>query len=350
MEFFTATVISFFSILFLYPMAKKIGLLDHPCDRKCHSGTIPLVGGIAIYIATLTACSLVFHNNTTINLFLISSGLIVFLGALDDYLNLGAKIRLIAQVLIASILIFGAGRYIHYFGDLLGFGLLDIGAWGIIFTMVAILSAINAFNMTDGIDGLAGFLALNTYGSLALLFYLNGSNMLALPIILIFSIIPFLLFNLGFVPGPVKKIFMGDAGSMFIGLSVVWLLVLGTQGDNPIFRPVTALWIIAVPLIDMTVIVIRRVQKGKSPLQADRGHLHHIFIRTGFSSHQALFYIVLISLIYSAIGLTGEFYAVPEWIMFALFMLVFCVYAYGIHHAWVVVRWIRAKRGLISEV
>ncbi|WP_143870058.1 UDP-N-acetylglucosamine--undecaprenyl-phosphate N-acetylglucosaminephosphotransferase [Catenovulum sediminis] len=342
MEIIAAIAISFASVFILQPFAEKIGLVDKPNARKLHKGSIPLIGGIAFYIATLTACLVAFPGDKLITLFLISSAFVVFLGVLDDYHNLSVRSRIVSQILIASIMVYGAGKYIHNLGDLVGLGVIDIGIAGTILTFIAVIGAINAFNMTDGIDGLAGSLALNTFASIGILFYLTEQgSLLALPVILVCAIIPYLAFNLSLVPGPVKKIFMGDAGSMFIGLSVIWLLTLGTQSDAPAFRTVTALWIIGIPLMDMAAIIYRRVRKGQSAFLPDRDHLHHIFLRAGFSSRQSLAIIFSLSLLYSGFGIAGEIYQLPEWFMFVSFLAVFVLYCYALMHVWKLVRFVR---------
>ncbi|NTS76891.1 UDP-N-acetylglucosamine--undecaprenyl-phosphate N-acetylglucosaminephosphotransferase [Catenovulum sp. SM1970] len=349
MEFIIALMTTLIAIPFLKPIADKVGLVDVPNARKQHDGAVPLIGGIAIFLGTLTACMIAFPDDSTIRLFLISAALIVFLGVMDDYHDLPVGLRLVSQLLIGSILVYGAGNYLDNLGDLFAVGEITLGVLGTIFTMVAVLAAINAFNMTDGIDGLAGSLAINTFLSIATLFYLQGQHQnAALPVIVAFSVIPFLLFNLSLLPGKARKIFMGDAGSMFIGLSVIWMLTLGTQGEQPAFRPVTALWIIAIPLMDMAAIMYRRINKGQSPFQPDRDHLHHIFIRAGIQPRSALIYISLASALLSGIGLTGEYYQVPEWIMFTGFLCLFVAYSFVIMHIWKAIRFVkkikRAKR------
>ena len=128
---------------------------------------------------------------------------------------------------------------------------------------------------------------------------------------------------------------MGDAGSMFIGLSVIWLLTIGTQGESASFRPVTALWICAIPLMDMLAIVMRRYRKGKSPFKPDRDHLHHILQRAGLSSRQTLVVISIASALMSILGVLGEYFQVPESIELALFVLMFILYnKYARHFSW----------------
>lgn len=119
---------------------------------------------------------------------------------------------------------------------------------------------------------------------------------------------------------------MGDAGSMFIGLSVIWLLTMGTQNENASFRPVTALWICAVPLMDMLAIVVRRYKNGKSPFKPDRDHLHHILQRVGYSTRQALVIISTFAVAMSVIGLAGEYFAIPDVIMLTGFVFIFTCY------------------------
>ena len=190
--------------------------------------------------------------------------------------------------------------------------------------------------MVDGIDGLVGSLSLNTFTAVAVLFLMDGNtSYLSYPLIIATATIPYLLFNLGVFPKRTKKIFMGDAGSMFIGLSVIWLLTMGTQGENASFRPVTALWICAIPLMDMLAIVMRRYRKGKSPFKPDRDHLHHILQRAGFSSKQTLLIITVVAVLMSCIGLLGELYSVPEWIELAAFIVIFVLYnKYARHVSW----------------
>jgi UDP-GlcNAc:undecaprenyl-phosphate GlcNAc-1-phosphate transferase len=228
------------------------------------------------------------------------------------------------------------GGYIGSLGNLFGLGNIELGPMGIIFTYFAIIVVINAYNMVDGIDGLVGSLSLNTFTAIAVLFLMSGnSGYLTYPLILATATLPYLMFNLGYFKKYTKKIFMGDAGSMFIGLSVIWLLTIGTQGDNASFRPVTALWICAIPLMDMLAIVMRRYRKGKSPFKPDRDHLHHILQRAGLSSHQTLLVISIASVVMSLIGVLGEYFQVPESIELALFVVIFILYnKYARHFSW----------------
>ena len=329
---FTAFCFAFLAIKFFKPVAIEVGLVDKPNERKQHAGHIPLIGGISIFLAVLAASLLWLPNTLELRMYLIASAMMVFIGALDDKFDLRVRVRIIGQIIIASLMIYGVGGYIANLGNLFGFGDIALGSVGIIFTYVAIIVVINAYNMIDGIDGLIGSLSINTFISVAILFIMSGQqDYLSYPLILATATIPYLMFNLGvfekLLGKDTKKIFMGDAGSMFVGLSVIWLLTMGTQGEQASFRPVTALWICAIPLMDMLAIVVRRYRNGKSPFKPDRDHLHHMLQRAGFSSRQTLILISMIAATMSSIGLVGEYFNIPESIMFTLFLMVFVLYS-----------------------
>jgi UDP-GlcNAc:undecaprenyl-phosphate/decaprenyl-phosphate GlcNAc-1-phosphate transferase len=332
----SAFCFAFLAIKLFKPIAVDVGLVDKPNARKHHEGQIPLIGGISIFAAVLAASLLWLPNTLELRMYLIASAMMVFIGALDDKYDLKVRIRIVGQIIIASLMIYGVGGYISNLGNLFAFGDIELGPIGIFFTYFAIIVVINAYNMVDGIDGLVGSLSLNTFTAIALLFLMSGNtNYLSYPLILATATLPYLMFNLGFLQKHTKKIFMGDAGSMFIGLSVIWLLSMGTQGENASFRPVTALWICAVPLMDMLAIVMRRYRKGKSPFKPDRDHLHHILQRAGLSSRQTLVFISLFATFMSIIGLLGEYFQVHESIELVLFVVIFILYnKYARHFSW----------------
>lgn len=323
---FTAFFTTLLTLKLFVPVAIEVGLVDTPTNRKVHVGDVPLIGGVSIFLAVLLASLLWLPNTLELRMYLIASAMMVFIGALDDKFDLRVRVRIIGQLIVASLMIYGVGGYISNLGDLFGLGDIILGPIGIIFTYVAIVVVINAFNMVDGMDGLIGVLSINTFTSIGILFIISDQNdYLSYPLILATATIPYLIFNLGLAP-KTKKIFMGDAGSMFIGLSVIWLLTMGTQGEQASFRPVTALWICAIPLMDMLAIVVRRYKNGKSPFKPDRDHLHHILQRIGYNTHQTLVIISTFSVVMSGIGLTGEYFDIPDVIMLTGFLIIFACY------------------------
>ncbi len=325
-------LVTFFLIKVLRIIAPDLGLLDIPSNRKKHVGLIPLIGGVAIFFGVLLPSLLILPFNTNTISWLIMSLVIVFLGMLDDAKGLPVYTRLVIQSIITLILIYATNIYFHNLGNILGFGLIDIGFFGYILTVLAVIGSINAFNMIDGIDGLSGIVSGVTFTSLGILFFLNDDQYgYLISAIFCIALIPYLQSNLNILSKN-KKIFMGDAGSMFIGFTVVWLLMYGSQGNQASFNPVTALWIVALPLMDMSAIIIRRIKKGQSPLKADRDHFHHILIKLGLSPTQTLIIIISLSGLFSTIGVSSDILGIKENIMFFSFLITFTIYYYVIQY------------------
>lgn len=321
--------------------ALNVGLVDKPNARKLHVGAVPLVGGLSICISILYF--LFNHPDIIIHteLYAASIVILVLIGALDDKYDISFKLRFLVQGAL-SIAMMGLGKIeLSTAGNIIGSGPILLGWVGYIVTVFAVVGAINAFNMVDGIDGLLGALSSVTFGGLGYLMYYYGQYDLAyLCLVLIVITIPYILLNLGAF-GRKRRVFMGDAGSMLIGFTVIWLLLLSSQESRPLMRPVTALWLIAVPLMDMAAIMIRRIRRGDSPFKPDREHLHHIFQRIGFSSKATLIIITTVSALYAAVGVLGEIYKVPEYIMFYLFIVLFFVYLFSLMRVWVISKFIK---------
>lgn len=306
-------------------IAQRIGLLDIPDQRKQHYGAIPLTGGIVIFAGISSSLLITQPHNADLLIYLLCSGLILALGIIDDLKNLSAHNRLWFQALIALMMSLSSGNYIEDLGNIVGLGDIHLGLFGHFITVLAVIGAINAFNMLDGIDGLSGSIALTSFIGLAIL-SASSTHSLILSLLLITALLPYLIVNLSIFGK--QKIFLGDAGSMLIGFSIVWLLIQGSQADGSQadFRAVTALWLIAIPLMDMTAIMIRRIRKGKSPFLADRDHLHHILPKLGLSHYNTLLIIITASITFILIGLIGELLQIPEYIMMLSFLAIFALY------------------------
>ncbi len=321
-------IISFLLTRMLIPLSHFMGLLDRPDNRKVHTGSIPLIGGISIYLSVLF-CAVLFLNlpEHFIGIALIC-GLVTFMGALDDRYPVHPNYRLLMQ-LIAGVTIATVGDVcLRDLGNLTGFGAISLGLLAIPFTAITITGLCNAYNMVDGIDGLTGSLTLVSL--LALLFLANGraaENEVALLAYMATSIGVFLVFNLTIRPFAKNKIFMGDAGSTFLGCSVAIATIYFSQSESNVLRPATALWLVAIPLMDMTSTMVRRIRKGKSPFHADRTHLHHILMRGGLSQRQALVTIIVAAASIAGVGIFLErVWPQNDAISFGLFLLTFTMY------------------------
>lgn len=337
---------SFVSLFTFRKVAKYVGLVDKPNSRKHHNGAIPLVGGIAVFFSTSLSLFTYSPLEVGVVVYLSCSLILIVLGAMDDRYDISFKYRLFVQACISIMMISIGEKSLVNLGLMMGNDVLLMPAWAsYIVTILAVIGAINAFNMVDGIDGLLGGLASVTFGALGFLFFLTGNlDLLNFCLMLIAALIPYIMLNLGFPLGKRFKVFMGDAGSMFIGFTVVWLLIEASQGgEYKTIRPVTALWLIALPLMDMACIMIRRIRKGQSPFQPDREHLHHICQRLGLSSSSSLIVICFMASLMAFVGIISDYYAFNETMMFAFFLLTFGVYFYVITHIWKITSFFNSK-------
>jgi len=323
------------------PFAINIGLVDKPSHRKKHDGNVPLVGGISIFIAIVIGfLTTQMDLNLQKNL-LLAMLIVVGIGVLDDHQDLSCKSRIIFHIIASLVIVTIDGVVLNSLGWIFGFMEFKLHAWSIFFTVFAVIGVMNAINMSDGIDGLSGALSFITLLFISYFSYMGGhADYFMLSLLFCSVLIPFLLFNLG-VFGESRKIFMGDAGTTLLGLVIAVFLIALSQGDSAAFPPVTALWLLAIPLIDTMTVSLRRVMKGKSPFKADREHLHHFFVRSGISDRKALMIIVVLSFGMTSLGTWMHINNVAEWKMFVLFLLFFFLYLFLSMHAWKVMRFIK---------
>jgi UDP-GlcNAc:undecaprenyl-phosphate GlcNAc-1-phosphate transferase len=326
----TASMATFIAIALLRPFALSINLVDIPSSRKLHSGSVPLIGGIAMFLGFVVSFLILPVDLNDFNYFILASLILVCIGVLDDHRDISVLVRLLFQALAAIIIVSGGGLSITSLGNILGTGEIFLNGWAYFITVIAIIAGINAVNMADGIHGLAGGNSLVTF--LAILFLAIGNIPYQnLWILLLFcAVLPvFLMYNLCIGMSKSKRIFMGDAGSMFIGMGIVWLLLDFSQSNSRIFNPVTALWLFAVPIIDIVWAIMRRIASGKSPFKPDIYHIHHILMHLGVKQANVLLIVLFLSLLMALIGILGERYEIAEWMMFSGFLIVFILYLFS---------------------
>jgi len=276
-------------------------LIDLPNKRKLHKGSVPLVGGISIYLSILV---MILYTNIDFYLLIIflSSGIILTIGVLDDSFELGITIRLVAQ-LIASLIVIGTGLSIIDIGDYYLFNPIQLGIFGILLTVFSIVGLTNAINFVDGIDGLCSGIVLNALLTLFFYIYFTGNsneNEVVIIKLLLVSILAFLLINLSLTP--FKKIFLGDAGSMFLGFILSWLLIYYSHPTIRFIHPVQTIWCVALPIFDLLGVIIRRILRGINPFKSDRRHIHHILLDLKFSAFNVLLILLSISCFLSVFG------------------------------------------------
>jgi UDP-GlcNAc:undecaprenyl-phosphate/decaprenyl-phosphate GlcNAc-1-phosphate transferase len=338
--FLTPLLASFVFIGALYPCAVKIGFTDKPSHRKQHKQPTPLIGGLAIYLAVIV--TLFFNNQSLPNqfAFITAATLLVSVGLIDDYKGLGVRIRIIVQIIAGLIMAQYADIKIENLGDIFGFGDIHLGFLAVPFTVFAVVGGINAFNMIDGMDGLAGSLTLVSITALALIsWFAHDVNLFSYCLIFFAAITPFLSLNLRIFGRPNAKIFLGDTGSTLFGFTVCWLAIDASQGENNLIKPATVLWIMALPLFDSVCIMLRRIIKGRSPFNPDREHLHHIFNVAGYSNNLTLTVIVIISALLSLTGIiANRSLNIHESLLFWGFIGLFASHYWLMTHAWKIMK------------
>jgi UDP-GlcNAc:undecaprenyl-phosphate GlcNAc-1-phosphate transferase len=311
--------------------------VDVPSERKQHQGSVPLIGGLAMFIGITLGLfsSNIINIEENLMFFFVGSFILILTGIVDDFRGVSSNKRFIFQILVALIIVKLGGVLIEDFGSLISVEKFHLGIFSITLTVFAIVGVINSLNFSDGIDGLSASLSLITFISIAFFAYGIKENY-AFEFVLLFivTITAFLIFNLGLFVGSSFKIFMGDAGSTFLGLGIAWALISFSQGDNLIFSPVTALWIFAVPLIDTIFVMIRRISHGKSPFTPDREHLHHFLILYGWTDRQALGIIIIMAVTMTSSGIAMEINDFPERLMFLLFVMISFIYFFVLTRAW----------------
>lgn len=327
LEFWQASLIAMISALcaikILRPIAIDINLVDIPDDRKQHDGSVPLIGGLSIYFGLMVAIYITQPLPDNLFYLLMTASLVLLIGLLDDLKDLGIWPRILVQIISCVLLLLFTDTCITSFGSPFGSNEIELGKLAIPFTIFAVVGLVNAFNMSDGIDGLAGSLAIVTIIGI-ILFDAVTKNPPLLGFLLMFSaaLLPYLFTNLI----SAQKIFLGDAGSLLIGFILAWILVFLSQGDSRSMVPTSVLWCVAVPVIDTFTVCFQRIRTGKSPLSADRQHFHHLLLDAGFSPKKALLIILFFASSLLVLGLILQ--RVFPSASLSIFILITLVYIY----------------------
>lgn len=285
LSFVTAFIVTLLSIPPLISLINRYRLYDIPDARKLHKSPVPTMGGIAI-VAGLGISVLLWlplqAEPAQIAFFFSVLGLLL-IGVMDDLKDLSAKYKFAVQLSIAALIAL-SGIRITSFNGLFGIETLPLFSQ-YFFTILAIAGITNAFNLVDGIDGLAGGLAFMSLITLGLFLTLSGDpNTALIAFALAGGVLAFLYFN--FNPA---RIFMGDTGSLVLGFTIsvlcVRLLQVNTFAINPVLpnAPVFVLGIVMVPVFDTLRVFTLRTWNGSSPFQADRTHIHHLLTNNGFN-------------------------------------------------------------------
>ena len=321
-----AFLISVMLIVVLRRFAEPLGLIDHPAGRKAHAVPVPAVGGLAMFVAFAPFAAMALPGVRGVGL-AVALAILVLVGVLDDRFQLRPRYRFTAE-LAAALLLVLSGQSVVYLGNLLGLGPLHTGFTVAAFSIICYVGLTNATNMVDGIDGLAGSLGL-----VAVLFFtgiavVTGNHSVALVgAAAIGALAGFLLFNLRIGGRTRAAVFMGDAGSMFLGCLLAWFAITLAGREPSPLTPIGAVWIVAIPLLDMGSVMLHRLRNGRSPFDGDRRHLHYLLVDSGVSVPRTVAILTGAALLCGVIGTGFPLLGIPEWAMFAAFVATwFAVY------------------------
>ena len=332
LAFILGLIIVSYAIPIIVRISKEKHLFDEPNSRRVNKVPVPNLGGVALFMGISIGSMVAFQKNSfpDYRYLLICTTIMLFIGVKDDLLIISARKKLLAQLVCAFVLVaLGDIRFTNFHGI---FGVYEINNLAsYVVSTLAIVSIINAINLIDGIDGLASSLSIVATVVLGVNFYLIGEvNFAILCSAIVGSLISFFSFN---VFSKLNKIFMGDTGALILGLLVAALIVkfnelaISQQNNGLIhFAPIVTLAVIAIPLFDMTRLFLMRIIRKSSPFSPDMNHIHHKFLKLGYS-HKVItgiiasYNLLLIATVYMLRPLNNHYLAFYIITMVALFMV-----------------------------
>ncbi len=301
-DFLVAFAVTAIATPFVRKFAKRFDIVDHPGPRRVNTVPIPRMGGIAMFLGLLVAAAFdavlgvqgVWHsplaapgyiNEQMVGVF-IGLAVIVAVGVIDDVVTLKPLPKILGQIAAASI-IAGSGVLIMRFHMPFSPEIVSFGVWAYPLTVLYLVCFVNIINLIDGLDGLAaGITAIASISLFVLVLTLYRTDAAVLAIVLAGACIGFLIYN--FYPA---SIFMGDSGSMMLGLALGTVSLLGAARFSSVTIMLVPIVIALVPIIDTFGAIVRRLRGHVHVYDADAGHIHHRLLRAGFSQRKAVLFI-----------------------------------------------------------
>ena len=311
----------------LCSLALRYQWVDLPNERKVHLIPTPRVGGVAMALGAFAPLCYWLHAEPFVLAYLIGGGLLVLLGGVDDFRDLSPKAKFAGQIAAALIAVLLGGVRIESLGTLAPENFLLPGWIGIPLTVLAIVGVTNAINLSDGLDGLAGGLSLLIFAGIGYLAFLDGSGSIGLiSIALLGALFGFLRFN----THP-ASVFMGDAGSQFLGFSAITLALALTQGHPTALSPVLPLILLGFPVLDTLTVMVTRIGSGRSPFAADKNHFHHNLMELGFLHPESVLIIYVFQTLLLLAAVHFRYY--PDWTLLAGYLVFSLAVLLGFRYA-----------------
>lgn len=277
----TALAVSIAVIPTMIRLAPRLGMIDVPDPRKVHARPVPRVGGIGIALGALAALLVIGPEGSWLKYYVVGALVLLVFGALDDSREMGHYAKFIGQFLAVVPLVWFGEVWVSSF-PFLSAPLPEF--IGKPFTALAIVGVINAVNHSDGLDGLAAGETVLSLGCCAYLAHLAGdATLVVLCLAVLGGVFGFLRFN----THP-ASVFMGDAGSQFLGFSLGTFAVMLTQQSSASLSMALPLLILGLPVIDILAVFYLRISGGMNWFRATRNHVHHRLLDLGFEQYQAV--------------------------------------------------------------
>lgn len=344
LAFLTALIACACLLAALERVAPKFGLLDKPSGHKTHTHPTPVVGGIAI---TLSLFVVPLTDSLPPDAFwlFVGVGLSLLLGLADDLLHMRAQTKLYFMTGIFALALTPPGLLLERLGELLPGVQVLTGVTAVPLTLFAAVGVINAFNLIDGMDGMAGTVAACLLsGFLLLALAIGAHEWVPFIVITLAAVLAFLAFNMR-LPGRSRaRLFMGDAGSLVVGFVLFWLSVALSQRSSAAVPPIVMVWLMAFPMLDTVATMALRIRERTSIFTPGHDHFHHLLSRRGAPVQRVVALTAVLTSSLAATGMVLWQLNVPEWISFGLFLAVTAAYVRLNLKAWA--RLGRASRGL----
>ncbi len=303
-------------IFLLIKYANKLGFIDVPNERSAHSKVMPRSAGLG-FVSAVLITPLVLDITFFLEYYYVFLSILIILiaGVLDDKFDVSPKIKFIF-IFLATIILYFNNIQIDSLGNYFGFEVAIPSFFIFIFTFFAIAGFTNALNLMDGLDGLAGSIALVMFLSfLAIGWIHNDILMINLSVLYVGALVAFLLFNWN-----PAKIFMGDSGSLTLGFSIALLSIQSLH----YVQPTAVLFLLALPIFDTFIVMRRRIQRGLSPFEADKTHLHHLLFKVKLNVKFTIMMLIFMQITFSIMGYQmHEADNTLTLILFALFFYIF---------------------------
>lgn len=325
------------AVLLLVPLlrrwAVRSNFVDQPGGRKKHEDAVPPVGGLAVFPAFMAVAAFLLMGGEGRQggdlWFFIALLILLVTGAVDDRYNVAARYKFAMQFVAALLIIIPGEAQVTGLGNLFGPGSIWMGWMGIPFSVIATVLLINAINLMDGLDGLAAGTCFIIMFWMAVCCLVAGqAGNVALLAVAMAALGGFLFYNLRHPWRERAAVFLGDAGSLALGLTIAWFSLHLSKLPGPPIRPITVAWLLALPIYDTCGQFARRIGNGRHPFDADHHHFHHHFIYAGLPVRRATACILLVVFLNGLFGVGGILLGAPEYVMAYLWIAGLFVHIY----------------------